>query len=53
MKVGWGAGTLLADIEAGMTREEIRARWKAGEYGQPHERPRPDWIDFSLKMKGR
>jgi hypothetical protein len=52
MRVGYGAGYLLADAQR-LTREEIRARWKAGEYGPPGERPRAEWVDFSLKMLGK
>ena len=53
MRPGQGAGHLLADIAKGLTREAIRERWKAGEYGAPGERPRADYVNEWLKFHGR
>jgi hypothetical protein len=52
MKPGQGAGMLLADAQR-LTRAQIREKWLAGDYGKPGERPRPEWVDFSLKMQGK
>lgn len=52
MKVGHGAGTLLADAQR-LSRAQIREKWLNGDYGPPGERPRPDWVDFSLKFLGK
>lgn len=52
MKPGQGAGLLLADIAAGLSRDAIRKRWLAGDYGDKTQRPRPDYVDQWLKLKG-
>jgi hypothetical protein len=52
MKVGHGAGILLYDAQH-LTRAQIRERWLRGDYGAPGERPRPEWVDASLKFVGK
>lgn len=52
MKPGEGAGALLADCWT-LSRAEIRRKWLAGDYGPEGERPRAEWVDFSLRQFGK
>lgn len=53
MKPGQGAGLCLADIAAGVSKDEIQRRWKAHEYGAPPHRPRGQFVAGWYRMKGR
>jgi len=49
-----GAGKLLHDIwNTRLTRDEIRARYKAGEYGKGAERLRGDFVAGYLELAGK
>jgi hypothetical protein len=51
---GKGAGKLLHDIyNTRLTRDEIRARYKAGNYGKANERLRGDYVAGYLKLAGK
>lgn len=53
MKVGEGAGYALADIANGLPTDEIRERWKRGDYGAEGERPTGEAMAAWLKLDGR
>ena len=48
-----GATNCLIDITNGLSRDEIRVRWKRGDYGTGSFRPKPEHVDGWLKLKGR
>lgn len=49
MKVGHGNAHFLADLAAGVPDDEMRERWKRGEYGKP----RNDYVAGWRDMAGR
>jgi hypothetical protein len=50
MKPGWGNGYFIADAhDARLTLDDIRARWKAGDYGKV----RADYATQWLALAGR
>jgi DNA modification methylase len=52
--IGEGAGKLLHDIyNTRLTRDEIRARYKAGDYGKANERLRGDYVAEYLRLAGK
>lgn len=49
MRIGEGNARFLADLHTGVSDEELRARWVAGEYGKP----RTEFVMGWRKMAGR
>ncbi|CAB5223123.1 hypothetical protein UFOVP368_62 [uncultured Caudovirales phage] len=50
MKAGWGNGTFIADAHnPKLSLDDIRNRWKAGDYGKP----RADFANEWLRLANR
>lgn len=53
MKVGEGPGIFLADLALKVPDDEMRARWRQGQYGTGKMAPRADLVSQWRKLAGR
>jgi hypothetical protein len=49
MKPGQGNGNFIGDLHTGVSDEEMRNRYKRGDYGKM----RPDYVEGWRKLAGR
>lgn len=47
MRVGEGAGKFIYDLHSGVSDEEMRTRWTAGEYGKLREQDVNGWRELA------
>lgn len=53
MRVGEPNALILADLANKVSDEVMREKWKNGGYGEPHERPRLEYVKAWRKWAGR